>query len=100
MRVCGHCGTENADGSTRCTECEWPLPKVHVLAKIGYVLKLTAASAALLIIVAHAVGFFLPGVGEGERHENHLLYSWLFFLCGIGIAAAVYWIGDFLKRSY
>jgi hypothetical protein len=100
MKACGNCGHKNADDATRCIECGWVVPKLHPLFKVGRYTKTVAAVLMVLLVVLHVAGYFIPGVGEGERYESYPLYSWLFFLYGMGVATAMYWVGDFLKRSY
>lgn len=100
MKTCGYCGHKNLDPAIRCDECGWALPKALMLAKAGRFLRLGAAAGMVLLAVFHLGVLLLPGVTEGGGHDVWALYSWLSFLVGMGIGASLFWLGDYLRRTY
>jgi hypothetical protein len=105
MKVCSNCGNKNRDGAARCDECGWALPSVHRYAKVGGALKRCAGAVMIMLVLFQFVSctFIRANGGGGEDGIYGAVfefYSWRTFLVGMAVATALFWAGDYLKRTY
>jgi hypothetical protein len=105
MKTCSYCGHENPDDASRCDECGWTVPKVHGYARLGRHLKRAAGAIMIILVVFQFVSCLAitakGGVGEDAIYGAvFAFYWWRLFLMAIGFGAALFWVGDFLKRNY
>lgn len=100
MKTCGNCGHENSDIAVHCGECGWAVPPLNQLHKAGRILKRVAAIEMIALAVAHFVIIPFFPVGEGLTYEFLGLQSWFVLLLGVGVGAFLFWLGDFLTRTY
>jgi uncharacterized paraquat-inducible protein A len=105
MKVCSNCGHENRDDAARCDECGWTVPILHRYARIGKVLKTLAGAAIVMLVLFQFVSCTVirakGGGGEyGIYGAVFEFYSWRTFLVAMVLASALFWVGDYLKRTY
>jgi hypothetical protein len=105
MKVCSNCGHENRDGAARCDECGWAVPRVHRYAKVGKALKRSAGAVMIMLVVFQFVSCsFIRAKGGGGEYGIYgavfEFYSWRTFLVAMAAASALFWAGDYLKRTY
>jgi hypothetical protein len=107
MKTCSNCGHENANAAAVCEECGWRVPKLHPYARAGRILKLAAGSGIVALVVAQIVGVVAVGMTVTEQMGEpsgpaaiFAFYSWRCFLVAMASAATLFWLGDYLKRTY
>jgi hypothetical protein len=50
--------------------------------------------------LVHFVVFSQPGLGEGGVHEVWAFQSWRLLLAALAVGSTLFWVGDYLRRSY
>src|SRR4051812_38008085 len=105
MKACSFCGQENPDDAARCDECGGALPKVHKYARFGRLLKRGAGTTMILLVIFQFVSCeAIRAKGGGGEDAIYgavfAFYSWRTFLVAMGLGSALFWAGDYLKRTY
>jgi hypothetical protein len=81
------------------------MPKVHRYARVGRLLKRTVGAGMILFVVFQFVSCVAIKMGGGGGEDGTYgavfdFYSWRCFLLAMGVGAALFWAGDYLKRNY
>jgi hypothetical protein len=80
------------------------VPRVHIYARLGKLLKRAAGAAMIVLVVFQFVSCAVirarGGGGEdGIYGAVFAFYWWRTFLVAMGLGAALFWAGDYLKRT-
>jgi hypothetical protein len=105
MKVCSYCGHENLDDAALCDECGWVMPKVHPYARVGRLVRRVSGAGMILFVVFQFVSCVAIQTGGGGGEDGtygavFAFYSTRSFLLAMGVGAALFWAGDYLRRTY